>query len=155
MEVNRQLNRKLPLAIKIDPLAPKPMTAGRRTSGSVAATGGGDFAKVLGESGAGLGQHVSMALSVSSLSVVLAVQETPDATSGKARQRASDRGLKMLDYLEDIRIGLLMGGIPKDRLEQLAQMVRVRREQVDDPKLTAILDEIELRAAVELAKLSR
>jgi hypothetical protein len=34
-------------------------------------------------------------------------------------------------------------------------MVRVRREQVDDPKLTAILDEIELRAAVELAKLSR
>jgi hypothetical protein len=33
-------------------------------------------------------------------------------------------------------------------------MVRARREQLDDPKLIAILDEIELRAAVELAKLS-
>ena len=28
------------------------------------------------------------------------------------------------------------------------------REQLDDPKLIAILDDIELRAAVELAKLS-
>lgn len=147
--------RKLPLAIKIDPISMKPVSAGRRVSGGAATGGGADFAKALGDSGAGQGQHVSMALSVSSLSVVLAVQETPDAASGKARQRARDRGLKMLDYLEDIRVGLLMGGIPKDRLEQLAQMVRARREQIDDPKLTAILDEIELRAAVELAKLSR
>ncbi len=96
-----------------------------------------------------------MSLSVSSLSVVLAVQETPDAAKGRAKQRARDRGMKMLDFLEEIRIGLLMGVIPKERLEQLAQMVRAKREQIDDPKLTAILDEIELRAAVELAKLSR
>ena len=87
--------------------------------------------------------------------VVLAVQETPDAAKGRAKQRARDRGMKMLDFLEEIRIGLLMGVIPKDRLEQLAQMVRAKREQIEDPALTAILDEIELRAAVELAKLSR
>ena len=37
----------------------------------------------------------------------------------------------------------------------LAQLVRAKREQIDDPKLLAILDEIELRAAVELAKFSR
>ena len=60
----------------------------------------------------------------------------------------------MLDELEQIRLGLLLGQIPRARLEQLAQMVRARREQLDDPKLIAILDEIELRAAVELAKLS-
>jgi hypothetical protein len=36
----------------------------------------------------------------------------------------------------------------------LAQLVRARRDQVDDPRLIAILDEIELRAAVELAKLA-
>jgi hypothetical protein len=41
------------------------------------------------------------------------------------------------------------------KLEQLATLVRAKREQIDDPKLLAILDEIELRAAVELAKLSR
>ena len=60
----------------------------------------------------------------------------------------------MLDNLEEIRLGLLLGTIPVSRLEQLAQLVRAQREQVNDPKLTAILDEIELRAAVELAKLT-
>lgn len=143
------------MAIKIDPVSPKPVAANRRVGGPSSTASGGDFAKALGESHAGQGQHVSMALSVSSLSVVLAVQETPDAAKGKAKQRARDRGIKMLDFLEEIRIGLLMGAIPKDRLEQLAQMVRAKREQIDDPQLTAILDEIELRAAVELAKLSR
>jgi hypothetical protein len=143
------------VAIKIDPVSPKPVAANRRVGGPSSAASGGDFAKALGESHAGQGQQVSMSLSVSSLSVVLAVQETPDAAKGRAKQRARDRGIKMLDFLEEIRIGLLMGVIPKERLEQLAQMVRAKREQIDDPKLTAILDEIELRAAVELAKLSR
>jgi hypothetical protein len=48
-----------------------------------------------------------------------------------------------------------MGTIPMAKLEALAQLVRAKREQIDDPKLIEILDEIELRAAVELAKLSR
>ncbi|WP_374377204.1 flagellar assembly protein FliX [Dongia sp.] len=142
------------MAIKIDPVSPKPVSANRRVGGPSAAGGGAEFAKALGESQGSHG-HVSMALGVNSLSVVLAVQEAPDAAKGRARKQARDRGLKMLDYLEEIRIGLLMGAIPKERLEQLGQMVRVKREQIDDPKLTAILDEIELRAAVELAKLSR
>ena len=41
-----------------------------------------------------------------------------------------------------------------DRCESVARAVRAQREQVNDAKLTAILDEIELRAAVELAKLT-
>lgn len=143
------------MPIKIDPIAPKPLTANRRVGGPSQAVGGGEFAKVLGDT-QGLGGHpVSMSMSVNSLSVVLAVQETPDAAKGRAKQRARDRGMKMLDFLEEIRVGLLTGAVSKDRLEQLAQIVRVKREQIDDPKLTAILDEIELRAAVELAKLSR
>jgi len=143
------------VAIKIDPVTSKPVAANRRVGGASTATGGGEFAKALGDTQGGGSHPVSMSVSVNSLSVVLAVQETPDAVKGRARQRARDRGLKMLDFLEEIRVGLLMGAIPRDRLEQLAQMVRAKREQIDDPKLTAILDEIELRAAVELAKLSR
>lgn len=143
------------MAIKIDPVSPKPVAANRRVGGASSAASGGEFAKALGDSHAGQNQPVAMGLSVSSLSVVLAVQESPDAAKGKAKQRARDRGIKMLDFLEEIRLGLLMGAIPKDRLEQLGQMVRAKREQIDDPQLTAILDEIELRAAVELAKLSR
>jgi hypothetical protein len=143
------------VAIKIDPISQKPVAANRRVGGPSSSASGSEFAKALGESPTGQGQHVSMPLSVSSLSVVLAVQESPDAAKGKAKQRARDRGIKILDFLEEIRVGLLMGAIPKERLEQLGQMVRAKREQIDDPKLTAILDEIELRAAVELAKLSR
>ena len=40
-------------------------------------------------------------------------------------------------------------------LGQIVRLVRSRREAFDDPKLSAILDEIELRAAVELAKLGQ
>jgi hypothetical protein len=89
------------------------------------------------------------------MNTVLALQEAPDATRGRARQRAKERGNLMLDQLEEIRLGLLLGTIPMAKLEHLAQLVRAKREQIDDPKLLEILDEIELRAAVELAKLSR
>ena len=37
----------------------------------------------------------------------------------------------------------------------LVRMVRSKREEGIDPRLSAILDEIELRAEVELAKLRR
>jgi hypothetical protein len=140
--------------IKIDPITPKPVAANRRVGGAAAAGSGTEFAKALGDSHSNQTQQVSSGLSVSSLSVVLAVQESEDAVHGR-RQRARDRGLKMLDYLEEVRLGLLLGTVPREKLEQLAQMVRAKREQVDDPILTAILDDIELRAAVELAKLSR
>jgi hypothetical protein len=91
---------------------------------------------------------------LSGVSTILALQGAPDSTERRARQRAVQRADAMLDELEEIRLGLLLGQIPRARLEQLAQMVRARREQLDDPKLIAILDDIELRAAVELAKLS-
>jgi len=46
-----------------------------------------------------------------------------------------------------------MGRIPKEKLAELARMVRDRREKGADPVVSRLLDEIELRAAVELAKL--
>jgi hypothetical protein len=82
---------------------------------------------------------------------LLALQEVPDATTGRSRGlvRAED----MLDHLDEIRLGLLMGAIPESRLSALMQTVKDNRDQVDDPRMAAVLDEIELRAAVELAKL--
>ena len=64
-------------------------------------------------------------------------------------------GAEILDRLEEIRRGLLMGSIPKDRLQELAHLVREKRERGADPVVSRLLDEIELRAEVELAKLSR
>lgn len=91
---------------------------------------------------------------VGGIEALLAAQAVGDATDGEGRRRMVRYGEDLLEKLEDIRHGLLLGSIPKDRLVALAQMVRSRRENVSDPRLSALLDEIELRAEVELAKLS-
>jgi hypothetical protein len=140
--------------MKIDPTQIRP-TAPRR-AGAAQPTSGGGFAAALHEESAATNGHgaVGGSVGLSGVSTILALQGAPDSTERRTRQRVVQRGDAMLDELEQIRLGLLLGAIPRGRLEQLAQLVRARREQVDDPKLTAILDEIELRAAVELAKLT-
>ncbi len=93
---------------------------------------------------------------VSSASVVnplLSVQEVPDAA--EERKRAVQHGHSILDELEELRMGLLFGSIPLWQLEKLEGLVKRHRENLDDPRLLEILDEIEVRAAVELAKLGR
>lgn len=92
---------------------------------------------------------------VTSVDAVLAAQSV-DATDPDGRRRRSvQRGERILDLLENVRRGLLIGAIPKDQLADLAQVVREKREAGVDPRLAAVLDEIELRAQVELAKFSR
>ncbi len=94
--------------------------------------------------------EVSSTGPVVALSPLLALQETPDATSAPARQvrRASE----LLRDLDQIRLGLLAGGIPRQALVRLARDLKAQREAVADPRLRSVLDEIELRARVELAK---
>src|SRR5262245_40422631 len=140
--------------MKIDPTQVRPTTT--RRTGAAQPTSGSGFAAALHEESAAANGHgaVGGSVSLSGVSTILALQGAPDSTERRARQRAVQRGDAMLDELEQIRLGLLLGAVPRGRLEQLAQLVRARREQVDDPRLTAILDEIELRAAVELAKLA-
>jgi hypothetical protein len=140
--------------MKVEPTSPRPTTTVRKT-GSTSATGSGGFAKALSDTQQSHGPSMPVSVGFTDLNTVLALQEAPDATRGRARKRAQERGNMMLDQLEEIRLGLLLGTIPMAKLEQLATLVRAKREQIDDPKLLAILDEIELRAAVELAKLSR
>ncbi|EKV26706.1 Flagellar trans-acting factor FliX [Caenispirillum salinarum AK4] len=84
------------------------------------------------------------------------VDATGDEAGRRKRQAAMlQRGEDILDRLEELRVGLLLGHVPKDRLSGLARLVREQREDAQDPQLAALLDEIELRAEVELAKLER
>ena len=77
------------------------------------------------------------------------VRDATDRSGGRSKKRAED----ILDKLDELRVGLLMGSISRDRLESLDRLVQEHRGQVSDPRLSEILDEIELRARVELAKL--
>jgi hypothetical protein len=65
------------------------------------------------------------------------------------------RGSTLLDRLDELRLGLLAGVLPRERLDELARIARTARDSVDDPGLSLILDDIDLRVAVELAKLDR
>lgn len=87
---------------------------------------------------------------------ILAAQsvDTDGAPNREQRQRRAARGTQILDRLEEVRRGLLTGTVPKSRLQELAQLVREKRERGADPLISRLLDEIELRAEVELAKLS-
>ena len=57
--------------------------------------------------------------------------------------------------LDEVRDGLLGGGVPRATLNRLAKAVSQRHDHFCDPKLQGVLDEIELRAHVELAKLEQ
>jgi hypothetical protein len=90
---------------------------------------------------------------LTSLGAVLAVQAADDPLTG--RRRVRERGEQLLDALDEVRMALLDGRLPPAKLAALRQLASAQRGQADDPELQAVLDEIELRTAVELAKLER
>ena len=83
---------------------------------------------------------------------LLSLQEVGDAATG--RSKGLQRAAELLDQLDEIRHGLLVGGLSRHNLLDLARAVRAQRASIGDPRLAEVLDEIELRAEVELAKYS-
>lgn len=92
---------------------------------------------------------------VAGVGAVLAVQAADDATQGRSKGLLMARGDRLLDRLEDLQMALLTGRMPKEKVIELAQALREKRPTSDDNDLNALIDEIELRAEVELAKLTR
>ncbi|MDA1090901.1 MAG: hypothetical protein O3A85_11400 [Proteobacteria bacterium] len=64
-------------------------------------------------------------------------------------------GNDLLSHLDGLRMAILDGVLSKDKLTELAHNLRQKRQNSDDPRLNEIIDEIELRAEVEVAKLTR
>ncbi|MBX7248225.1 MAG: hypothetical protein K1X35_04150 [Caulobacteraceae bacterium] len=87
---------------------------------------------------------------VGSLDALLALQEAEGPT--ERRRRAVRRGGRILDVLEKIKLALLDGQGAGAELERLVRAVREERIQTGDSSLDGVLDEIETRAAVEMAK---
>jgi len=104
-------------------------------------------------------QVASHALGVSraTLDALIALQAAPNALQAapnalERRRRAVSRAGRLLDVLDDVKLSLLDGGDAGGALQRLRAAVREQREGTDDPRLEGVLDEIETRAAVELAK---
>ena len=130
-----------------------------KKSDSAKKTGDSGFSSMVsGNEGAGATtgkQGAGGIAPAAALDALLSVQEASDSTSEEARARSKKRADDILGYLDNIRMGLLTGGIAVKDLQDLAATVSKHREKMIDPELSAILDEIELRAEVELAKFDR
>jgi len=90
---------------------------------------------------------------VSSLEALIALQEVGGPL--ERRRRAVGRAGVILGALEGLKLDLLDGRLTRGAIEALARAVREQRSLTDDPKLEGLLDEIETRAAVELAKFEK
>lgn len=137
--------------MKITPTT-RTITLSRRpgTNGAKGADAGEPFARHLEEKPAASAAQATTPLNA--LGGVLAVQEVAASGGGG---RAVSYGHRLLDELHELRLAMIDGWLPERSLRRLAGLVGQARGEVDDPRLAGVLDEIEVRAAVEAAKLER
>lgn len=128
-------------------------TSAPRRKDSAGSTAGGDFASHIGAPRGKTAAAVSGATHIGSVAALIALQSGGDVGEG-GRQAEIDRAEDLLDRLDQIRIGILTGGLSPATLKSLVARLEARRSEGVDPRLAGIIDEIELRAKVELAKLS-
>ncbi|MFN9926492.1 MAG: flagellar assembly protein FliX [Phenylobacterium sp.] len=125
------------------------------SAGPRAARGGDDSGfRLGGTAGAGSATpaaSVSGPAGVVGVQALIALQDVETAT--ERRRRSVGRAGRLLDELDRIKIALLGDDLSGAQLDALSRAVREQRAATDDPKLEGVLDEIETRAAVELAKL--
>jgi hypothetical protein len=87
------------------------------------------------------------------MDALFALQATESATERKKRR--VKRGHDLLEGLDRLKAALLAGVVPAGQLQSLKAQLEARAEISDDPRLEEIVEHIELRVAVELAKLKR
>jgi hypothetical protein len=101
-------------------------------------------------------QETAAAKTTQSIALVdslLAVQSAEDPAARAARKRVRQRADNVLKELDKIRLAMLGGTLTVGHMVDIADVVASHREKINDPALTALLDEIDLRAQVELAKM--
>lgn len=91
--------------------------------------------------------------SIARVDSLLSIQAVEDPAQKSARNRMKNRANNILDELERLRRGLLAGSLTVGQVIDIADVVAGHREKIMDPALTAILDEIDMRAQIELAKI--
>ncbi len=95
---------------------------------------------------------VSSSSMIGDISTLLAIQ---GADQDQQRLVAIDRGFETLDALDELKLDVLSGSVSRRKLLHLAAIVEKQRSGLNDPGLMKVLDHIELRARVELAKFER
>ncbi len=132
------------------PDGPKSVGGTKKTEKS---KGSSSFGDMLGVDEAAETAHSMGAGAIARIDVLLAAQASEDPTERAARGRMKKRGDQILRTLDKLRIGILTGTLTVGNLIDVADVVASHREKLNDPELVGILDEIDLRAQIEVAKM--
>jgi Class II flagellar assembly regulator len=87
---------------------------------------------------------------IGGIDALIALQGIEDPT--ERRRRAVKHGRRALDALDELKLALLSGSLESTALLRLKAVAADLKEGSGDDKLDQVLNEIELRVAVELAK---
>lgn len=134
------------------PGASDPVNKTKKKQGAKSA--GGDFDALL--SAADETEPPSAAANVSAtpgVNALLSLQDTGNLSEADAV--AYKHGEDILEELNNLRMGLLSGLIPPEKLQNLANLVKQSQSEASDPNLKDALKDIEVRALVELEKYNK
>jgi hypothetical protein len=120
-------------------------TSARRANGNFSLSGSESAQK------AGGPQASAATAGLFGVDAILALQGEEDALTGR-RRRQMRRANDILDVLDEVKLSTLSGDMSTESLSKLQARIAEQREGVDDEKLQGLLNEVETRALVELAK---
>lgn len=118
-------------------------------------TSGGNFSEYLKDVMQTSSNNVSGVATFSATDAIFATQMVGEEEEKELRKKQIKRAQSLLEKLEEIRDSLLLGYVSKDRLIEISRFVKERKFEAQDERLNQIVDEIELRIEVELAKLMK
>lgn len=110
---------------------------------------GVNFADFLSEE-EGSAEAVSAPIATNAIGALISLQEGNSEQDNK--RRAVQYGDDLLDELDNLRLSLLTGNYTLVTLQNLSSRLTQRRMTVSEPYLLEMIDDIELRVKVELAK---
>lgn len=127
-------------------------TSGVGRGNSAGRSGSGvDFVPAGGAAPARVAANAPMQ-AMAGIDSILALQSVDGPLT--ARKKAVRRGASLLDLLDEIKTDLLIGRVNANSLDGMVAMLSEMRER-SLPGLDGLLDDIELRVRVELAKFGR
>ncbi|GBU18825.1 MULTISPECIES: flagellar assembly protein FliX [Methylobacterium] len=128
-----------------------PVTGNAALAGARRPAAPGGFSLGAGPEAAATGGPAA-ATSLAGLDAVLTLQGAEEAPQERRRRHAR-RGHDLLDGLDRLKAALLTGRVPTGELRAIAGRLSEQAGASGDPRLDGLVADIELRAAVELAKL--
>lgn len=123
-----------------------------RSRGAAWQDGAAGSFSVSEDSQAGRAASTGGGIAIGGIESLLALQAVDEPTGRAARL---EHGHAMLDLLDEMKLELLSGTVSPSRLESLVERIARRPSRHPDDRVESVLDEIELRARVELAKHGR